>query len=219
VEEAGAAERLVPYHQEKGDPPFGAVQGYPRRAQYRKTYETPERLGELGRRRRQWSDEEMLSALRRAQAEAGGVLTRHDLDRHRPGVPGLLPSASAVVHRFGSWRRVCELLGQPYLTTRRPTPPGAQRCWSDEEILGRLRVLQQECGGTLFPSDLERRRPGSSGKAGDYPSPSVVSRRFGSWQRVRDLLARPTATDEGTGCRDHSSTDGRLLADHRRIRW
>jgi hypothetical protein len=196
VEESGATERLVPYHREKGGPPLSEDQGYQRRAQYRRTYETPERLQERGRRRRRWSDEEMLSALRTAQAEAGGVLTRHYLTRHRPGARGLLPSASAVVKRFGSWRCVCELLGQPD-----PQRKGTVRQWTDEAILSALRRLEAELGRPLTARHLYQLRTGHKGQVGAFPSYKTVHDRFGSWRRVRDLLARPSAADEGAGGR------------------
>ncbi len=174
----------------KGLPRAGSTRGYRRRAQYIKTYHTPEALKEMGRLRRRWTDKKMLEALRAAQAEAGGVLTRRYLDTHRTSERGALPSASAVVKRFGSWQRVCEVLGQPYRTTPLPRPPGALRRWSDNEILARLRELQAECGGMVYPIDLQRGSAGP-GKKGAYPSHTLVVRRFGSWRKVCELLGQP----------------------------
>jgi hypothetical protein len=169
---------------------LAASQGYQRRAQYLRTYQTPHWLQKMGQRRRRWSDEEMLQALRTLQAEAGGVLTRSYLEAHGPTAPGQYPSAAAVVTRFGSWQRVSELLGQPYHGRRpRPGKRVARRHWSDEEMVAALRAVQAEAGGLLTPSFLNRRRTKAAG--GRYPSAQAVVARFGSCRRVCELLGQP----------------------------
>ncbi|HKC73538.1 MAG TPA: MucR family transcriptional regulator [Chloroflexota bacterium] len=71
-------------------------------------------------RARCWSDEEMLAELRRMQEQRGGTLRLADLARDRPGQRGVLPGRNTVIERFGSRRRICELLGQPYRLGRPP---------------------------------------------------------------------------------------------------
>lgn len=59
----------------------------------------------------------MLDDLRALKAACGGILTATDVRRHGAGTkgkPGAVPSYRTVYLRFGSWRRICELLGQPY---------------------------------------------------------------------------------------------------------
>lgn len=196
AEQSGAADRLVPVR--KGSPAPGAGHGYKRRAEYRRTYYTPERLAELNRRRQRWSDEEMLAALRAAQAAAGGVLTRYYLDRHRPEESDdRYPRSLAVVRRFGSWRRVCELLGQPYRSTRLPLAPGEARQWTDEEIIARLCDLRRRRGGVLTTADIRRNTSRRKGVAGDIPSYRTIYVRFGSWRHVRTLMDARDAAGDG----------------------
>jgi predicted transcriptional regulator len=189
VEQTGAKERLVPL--QKGMQPPGAGHGHRRRTQYRRTYYTPERLQEMKRRRRRWTDDEMLAALRAAQAEAGGILTRYYLDRRGADGPAeRCPRSQAVIRRFGSWKRVCELLGQPYRTTPLPLPPGAHQKWSDEAILAALRDLKEQCGGRLTCEALRRHASGYKGRVGAVPSHKTVQAHLGPWRRVCELLDR-----------------------------
>jgi ROS/MUCR transcriptional regulator protein len=76
---------------------------------------------------RAWTDEGMLTYLRDLQRASGGYLRQEDLTRDRPRGRGFRPSRNAVIKRFGSWQRVCELLGQPYRMGR-PRRLGA---WSN----------------------------------------------------------------------------------------
>jgi len=96
------------------------------RAQFRREHYASD---EQRRRAREWSDEEMLAYLRTRQAQYGGELRQEYLMRDRPRERGrgVLPSRNAIIERFGSWQRVCELLGQPYRMGR-PTSSGA---WSN----------------------------------------------------------------------------------------
>lgn len=188
VERTGAKDRLIPLEKGMG---LGSGRSYPRRAQYLRTYHTPEMLQEMNRRRRRWSDDEMLAALRALQAEAGGILTRTYLDLRRAEHPdGHYPWSGAVVQRFGSWRRVCALLGQPYLTGRLPRPPGEGKRWSDEAIIEALRALEAELGRPLTGHALLKMRSGHKGAVGAFPSYKTVIDRFGSWRRVRALMDR-----------------------------
>ncbi len=188
--ETQAHHRLIPAA--KGSQPPGGAAGYLRRAEYRRKHETPDALQARGQRLRRWTDEEMLEELRALQRANGGVLTRAALGKALPapqkGQKGIRPSASAVVARFGSWRRVCELLGQPYRTPRTAPAPGAARQWTDRAILAALRELQAEMGRPLTARYLYQLRTGRKGKAGRVPSYKTVLDRFSSWQHVQELL-------------------------------
>ena len=148
---------------------------------------TPQERAAAGRRQL-WSEEEMLAALRGLQAERGGIVTRCDLRLLRPDGRGIIPSESTVIARFGSWHRVCELLGQPYRRARRPRPPGAERRWTDAAMLAALRNVRAEAGGVLTARHLFLLRSGGKGKPGTFPSYKTVLARFGTWDRVLALL-------------------------------
>ncbi len=92
---------------EKGTPPPGGSHPNVRRTEYLRRYHTPEHFAARAQRQRRWRDDEMLEMLRRLQTERGGYLRITDLRATQP-------TAQTVVRRFGSWQRVCELLGQPY---------------------------------------------------------------------------------------------------------
>jgi hypothetical protein len=109
------------YHFTRGGP----ITRHPVRAQFLREHYNPEKQRQ---RRRVWSDEELLAFLKEQQAQQGGQLRLASLAKDRPGVRGLKPSLNAVLRRFGSWRRICELLGQPYHTGRfRATGRGSNR--------------------------------------------------------------------------------------------
>lgn len=108
------------------------------------------------------------------------------------GGRGLRPSAGAVIKRFGSWQRVCALLGQPVLTKARPKAPGEGQRWTDEAILESLLELRRQAGGVLSAQAFALLRSGHKGKVGTFPSYKTVLARFGSWARVIELLDQRT---------------------------
>lgn len=166
--------------------------GNKQRAEYRRRHLTPEARAAAGARRRQWTDEALLAGLQEAQQACGGTLTWLGLRRYHAAHPDRVPAHPTVAARFGSWRRVCEVLGQPYRTTRRPPVPGTAVQWTDEAILAALRALQDEVGRPLSARHLYRlRTSGHKGVVGRVPSYKTVHDRFGSWQRVRALLDQP----------------------------
>jgi hypothetical protein len=99
-----------------------------------------------------------------------------------------------VIARFGSWERVCALLGQPYRLGRLPGDGrGIPRRWSDEAIVAALRDLEAQLGHPLTANILVGLRSGAKGKAGAFPSYKTVQARFGSWKRVAALLRETVA--------------------------
>jgi predicted transcriptional regulator len=142
AEEYAIARFLVPWP--KGETPASVWAGRTHRPQYVKTHLTPEARQAKAESERIWTDAELLAELRALQATCGGYLTLRYVRQHRSSGSERLPSHETVVRRFGSWQRVCELLGQPYRIGRPKTAqPGAQRYWSDEAILARLRELKE----------------------------------------------------------------------------
>jgi len=55
------------------------------------------------------------------RARLGRPLSCADLDADRPGGRGAAPSRTALIEQLGGWRRICAILGQPYLTGRSVT--------------------------------------------------------------------------------------------------
>jgi predicted transcriptional regulator len=176
------ARLLIPA--QKGAPPPGGTHPNVRRAEYLRRYHTPEHFAARAQRQRRWSDAEMLNALRRLQAERGGYLRITDLRATRP-------TAQTVVRRFGSWKRVCELLGQPDRAITSGPPPGTPRQWSDAELLAALRAIQAREGGILTVNALRQYSSGRKGHAGAAPTYKTVRAQLGSWRRVCELLGQP----------------------------
>jgi hypothetical protein len=124
-----AARQLVTL--EQGQTPERAErERYLHRAQYRREQWSPAARQRAGETRRLWTDDDMLAALRAMQAARGGRLRLRDLKDTPPAERGGCPSHTAVIERFGSWRRVCELLGQPYCLGR-GKGQGAERVWTE----------------------------------------------------------------------------------------
>jgi hypothetical protein len=72
--------------------------------------------------------------LREIQARHGGELRQAHLLQNRPGGRGIAPSRNAVIQRFGGWKRVCALLGQPYRLGRPRTSSAGEEAPSRESI-------------------------------------------------------------------------------------
>ena len=177
---AGNTERYL-IKRDKGDAAtLGEPGRHQHRAEWRRRRALPEARQHQALALRKWTDDEMLTALRDRQAAVGGRLRVRHLT-----VPlserGNCPSYTAAIERFGSWRRICELLDQPY------QPPN-QGTWTEEAILTSLRVLRQELGGTLTPTPLQQRQSSAQGKMGRFPTYKTVIKRFGCWARVAQLL-------------------------------
>lgn len=174
--------------------------GTPHRAEYHRRYMTPARRAELSESRRRWTDEALLEALRTVQAACGGTLTQAALQDYCARRPGAVPHSATVIARFGSWRRVCELLGQPYPRPGWQYRPNHAPRWTDDAILDSLDRLRNHLEGPLTAHRLHRMYAGQKGKVGDIPSYKTVLARFGSWDRVLELLdARAASAPQRTG--------------------
>jgi hypothetical protein len=171
-------------------PPHPRRPGTKHSAEYFRRHQSPEARAAAARQRQRWTEGAMLTALRALQQAHGGTLTLRQLRAFRAQHPDRAPADSTIIARFGSWQRVCALLGQPYRTTRRHPPPGTARRWPDAAILAALRDLQAELGSPLTARTLYRQRSGGKGRVGRVPSYKTVIDRFGSWERVTALLER-----------------------------
>ena len=201
-------------HLELPTPAGRSRPGNKQRAEYHRRYQTPEARAAAGQQRRRWTDEALFAGLREAQQAGDGLLTWQGLRRYHAAHPDRVPAHPTVVARFGSWRRVCEMLGQPYRTTRRPPAPGTAVQWTDEAILTALRSLQTALGRPLTARALYRLRPsGRKGVLGAVPSYKTVRDRFGSWGRVRALLDAPGRPDDAGASRDARSDREAVRAD------
>ena len=171
---------------------------YHRRAQYHREHWSPEARQRASAAQRKGTDAEVLAALRALQAARGGRLRYRDLKDASRLECGECPSHSAVVARFGSWRRVCELLDQPYC--QGPAKgQGPQKVWTDETILAALRDLWIEHDGHLTAREVHKMRTGGTGKIGRFPSYYTVLKHFGSWACVVELLETGTARPRAGG--------------------
>ena len=106
---------------------------------------------EQRRRGREWSDEEMLAFLRELQARHDGELRQEYLLQNRPRGRGIAPSRNAVIQRFGGWKRVCEMLNQPYRTA-----VGSDRYVG--AISGRVAANRASSSRRTFPISLRGNR-------------------------------------------------------------
>ena len=181
-----AASWLKEYRQQNAIP-HTKPEHAPRRTQYRREYLTPEARQHKSDALRQWSDVEILEALRVRQTACGGHLRVRDL-KIASSPEQACPAPQTVLKRFGSWRRVCELLGQPYRVGQPKGHPILQG-WSQETILAALRVLWHEHGRPLTATEMCDLRSNGVGRIGRFPSYHTVVNHFGSWARAVRLLA------------------------------
>ena len=112
-------------------------------------------------RPRAFSDQEILRALRTwAQAhELVPLSTEWDASPH----------ADVIASRFGTWNAA--------LSTAGLRPRQIRRAWTEEEILDGLKRLASDLGRVPRASDRV-------GSGGEYPSPALAGRRFGSWNQA-----------------------------------
>lgn len=130
----------------------------------------------------EFSDDQLVAALRAAASELGEPLTAGDYDtwqrRHaEAGSPALL------IRRFGSWRAACEAGGLAANSTR-----STSRRWDDEQIVAIVARYLASSGATGSFADYTewaRVTPGA-------PSGATLRQR-GSWA---DIKRR--ASDRGT---------------------
>jgi hypothetical protein len=144
-----------------------------------------------GKRRRSWTEERILAAIRAWAAETGSPprvrdwSPAHAVDgnggvRRYRSEPGRWPSASIVAVRFGSFRAALERAGLPVPAAA----PESRRVWTRERISEAVRRWQRETGRSPRRSDWQH-------AADWHPAASTVYRVAGSWQRALEAAGLP----------------------------
>lgn len=108
--------------------------------------------------RRARTREKALALLREVAGRHGGPISMVAWD-----AAGIRPTAHAIAHTFGGWRRAWAAAGIE--------APLRRRRWTDDVILDRMREAAAGAGRALTRAEWAGRRP----------SAGLVVRRFGSW--------------------------------------
>ena len=125
-----------------------------------------------------FSDAQLLDALREAAAELGEPLTNGDYDtwqrgRDAAGSPALL------IRRFGSWRAACEAAGVRANATR-----STSRRWSDEDLVAMVAAYLTSEGATGSFADYS-----AWARAHDGAPSGATLRQRGSWADLKHRAA------------------------------
>jgi len=134
------------------------------------------------RRRRTWSDEDVLAAVRDWHALTGAVPTVLNWSpAHAPAghagaklyrsEPGRWPSAALVARRLGSFPAAVRGAGLE------PRPPGSRRRWTEDRIVAAIKAWANRTGSP--PTRAQWTRAGRS-----HPAASTVYRVVGPWQQA-----------------------------------
>jgi hypothetical protein len=120
--------------------------------------------GRTQRRQAEWTDEEILAALREWAARHGRSPSSYEWIAGSPDRPASL----CVRRRFGSWRRALKRAG---------LKPGPRRLpyWSDADILRALRIWAKRHGRAPTAKDWTR-------AASHHPCTRCVWEHFGSFR-------------------------------------
>jgi DNA-binding protein H-NS len=126
----------------------------------------------VGGRKRQYSDEDVLNHLRECADRNGGKCTVELMQQEDD-----LIAPSVAVERFDSWqaaKRIAGLDVDERSTNHRP------REYSDEDYLELIRECEEKHGKVtqkLFNEEAEQRK--------DHPTAGAVRKRFGSWSEAK----------------------------------
>lgn len=115
-------------------------------------------------RDQQYTDEDILEALRGSYDRNDGTLTQRSFDDDDEA-----PSSALVWKRFGSFKSAMKQAGIPTNTKDRE--------YTDEELIEYLQDCKKrygKCTASLFASD------------GDFCSPETIQRRFGTWIKGKE---------------------------------
>jgi hypothetical protein len=144
------------------------------------------------RRRRTWSEQDIVAAVRDWHALTGAPPTvpdwspahapagHHGARRYR-SEPGRWPSAALVARRFGSFPAAVRRAGLE------SPPPGPRRRWTEDRIAAAIKAWTNRAGSP--PSRAQWTRADRS-----HPAASTVYRVMGPWQQAlakAEVLNRP----------------------------
>jgi hypothetical protein len=138
-----------------------------------------------------YTDEDVLSCLREANAALGGVLTTAAYDAYARGrtLPEGRPwPTHQTAHlRFGSWRAALERAGLP---ANASSPIAGRRLFTDGHCIDAILEAERALGHLPTVAEYERY---AAEMAGVLPSSATVRNRFGSWRRALEAAAEFSA--------------------------
>jgi hypothetical protein len=149
------------------------------------------------RRRRRWTEQDVLAAVREWHTLTGAPPTVADWSpAHAPAghqgarryrsEPGRWPSAALVARRFGSFPAAIRRAGL------HPPPPGPRRRWTEERIVAAIESWVKRAGTPPTRTDWSHAGPG-------HPAASTVYRVIGPWRRALAKAGVPsTAGSRGS---------------------
>lgn len=132
-------------------------------------------------RENQWSDEDLLEALRRADREGiSGALkyqawASEEKDR---------PCFRTFILRFGSWSEARRRAGLSVFRSHEP--------WrtKDDQLLEAVVRVAKDLGHLPTQSDYRKARAAANGTAPEWPSVSLVRGALGGWARTLELVQK-----------------------------
>ncbi len=120
-----------------------------------------------------YSDQQLVSALKAAAAELGEPLTATSYDAWQRGRPAASPAL--LIRRFGSWNGACTRAGVTTNKTR-----STSRRWSDDEIVGIVAAYLASPGSTGSFAEYAEWARGQEG----VPSGATLRQRM-SWAEIK----------------------------------
>jgi Homing endonuclease associated repeat len=120
-----------------------------------------------------YTDEEMLNALRRFYKENGNYISYTSYEQS-----GILPSASVIRNRFGTWNKALKKANLPTNQDKSPT-------FTEEQMIMALRRV-----ASLVPSTLSKKLYKTFALSHE-PSAISIIRHFGTWNRALESAGLP----------------------------
>jgi hypothetical protein len=121
-------------------------------------------------RRRDWTDEEIVTGLQRLADDLG----RHPRSTDRVGSRGIFPSPALAIQRFGSWRRALLAAG---------LEPGNPPPTTDRRVVDALREYHRKHGCSPTTTSWKA--------VGGLPAADTIIRHCGSWRAAIELAELP----------------------------
>ncbi|HJQ04734.1 MAG TPA: hypothetical protein VJ872_04790 [Nocardioides sp.] len=121
-----------------------------------------------------FTDDQLIAALRAAAAELGEPLTAGGYDAWQRGRPEAA-SPALLIRRLGSWRGACEAAGLSANSTR-----STSRRWTDDEVVAIVARYLASPGATGSFADYSE----WARSAADAPSGATLRQR-GSWADIK----------------------------------
>ena len=134
-----------------------------------------------------YTEEDVLSCLREANAALGGILTTAAYDsyaREQTFADGRPWPTHQTAHlRFGSWRAALERAGLP---ANASSPIAGRRLFTDGHCIDAILEVERALGHLPTVAEYERY---AAEMAGVLPSSATVRNRFGGWRLALEAAA------------------------------